>query len=79
MDIALGLQLLQWINNLAQGNIAVALAVILSLAAVVGLLLSVVLKLLRILLPWLMIAAVVAFCWHTGLLEQCWQWLGNLR
>jgi len=68
-------QLIARVKSLAQHSLAIALAVVVVFAALGGLLLATVLKLLRILLPWLVLAGTAAFCWRTGLLNQCWQWL----
>jgi len=71
-------QFIAWINSLAQDNVGIALTLILGLAALSGLLLAAALRLLRALLPFLVLAATVALCWHAGLLNQCYQWLVSL-
>jgi len=59
--------------------LAIALAVVLGFAALDGLLLAILLKLLRALLPWLVLAGAIALCWYAGLLDHCWSWLTSLR
>lgn len=71
-------RLIVWISSLAQDNIAIALAVVLGIGALGGLLLAAVLRLLRALLPFLVLAGVLALCWRTGLLGQCYHWLVSL-
>jgi len=71
-------QFIAWINSLAQDNVGIALTLILGLAALSGLLLAAALRLLRALLPFLVVAGAVALCWHAGLLDQCYEWLLSL-
>lgn len=67
-----------WLDSLAQDNIAIALAVVVVVAALSGLLLAVALRLLRALLPFLVLAGTVALCWYTGLLDHCYQLFTSL-
>jgi len=80
IETAIGLanQLGVWINSLSQGNAGIALATVAVLAALSGLIMAAILRLLRVLLPWLVLAGTAALCWHLGLLDQCWQWLMSL-
>ncbi|MBL7208745.1 MAG: hypothetical protein ISS52_01475 [Dehalococcoidia bacterium] len=71
-------QFIAWINSLAQDNVGIALTLILGLAALSGLLLVAALRLLRTLLPFLVVTGTVVLCWHTGLLDQCYEWLLSL-
>ena len=71
-------QFIAWINSLAQDNMGIALTLIVGLAALSGLLLAAILRLLRTLLPFLVMAGALALCWHTGLLDQCYEWLVSL-
>jgi len=71
-------QLIDMVKSLAQGNALIALAVVISLAALGGLLLATVLRLLRALLPWLVIAGAIALCWQVGLLDQGLSWVAGL-
>ena len=65
-----------WLDSLtARGNIAITLAVIGVVAVLSGLLLVAALRLLRALLPSLVLAVAVALCWYAGLLNQ---WLLSL-
>jgi len=68
-------QFIAWLNNLAQSDIVITLAVIGIVAALSGLLLASILRLLRTLLPFLVVTGAVVLCWHTGLLEQYYQLL----
>ena len=66
-------QFIVWLDSLAQANIGIALIVVAVVAALSGLLLAAALRLLRALLPFLVVAGTIALCWHTGLLAQCYQ------
>lgn len=79
MEIAANLaeEFIAWVTNMAKGNIGIALAVVIVFAALSGLLLAAILKLLRAFLPLLVAAGTAAFLWRIGLLEQCWQWLAG--
>lgn len=72
-------QFIVWLDSLAQDNMGIALVVVAVVAALSGLVLTAVLRLLRALLPFLILAGAVALCWHTGLLDRCWQWLAHGR
>jgi len=63
------------IGGLAREQPGIALIAVLALAALGGLLLAGILRLLRALLPWLVLAGTAFICWQTGLLQQCWHWL----
>lgn len=71
-------QFITWIKSLAQDNVGIALTLIVGLAALGGLLLAAALRLLRALLPFLVVAGAAALCWQTGLLGQCYEWLAGL-
>ncbi len=71
-------QFIAWLNNLAQSDIVITLAVIGIVAALSGLLVAAILRLLRALLPFLVVTGAVVLCWHTGLLGQCYQWFTSL-
>jgi len=72
-------QFTTWVSSLAQENLAIALVAVLGFATLGGPLLAILLKLLRALLPWLVLAGAIALCWYTGLLDRCWSWLTSLR
>ncbi len=72
-------QFTTWVSSLAQENLAIALVAVLGFAALGGPLLAILLKLLRALLPWLVLAGAIVLCWYTGLLDRCWSWLTSLR
>lgn len=71
-------QLSGWVGSLAAQNMAAALAVVAVLAVLSGLLLAMVLRLLRTVLPWLVAAAAISLLWYAGVLQRCWQWLLGL-
>ena len=71
-------QFVVWLDALAQANIGIALVVVAVVTALSGLLLAAALRLLRALLPFLVLAGALVLCWHTGLLDQCWEWLVSL-
>jgi len=71
-------QLVVWVSSLAQENIGIALSLVLCFAALSGLLLVAALRLLRALLPSLVVTGAVVLCWRAGLLDQCYQWLMSL-
>ena len=78
MAACLADELIACINSLAQDNVGIALTLIVGLAALGGLLLAAALRLLRALLPFLVVAGAVALCWHAGLLDRCYEWLLSL-
>ncbi len=67
MAASLAEQFAAWLANLAHYNIAITLAMVLGLSAL--LLLALVLRLFRALLPLLVLAGAVALCWYTGMLD----------
>jgi uncharacterized membrane protein len=71
-------QFIVWLDSLAQDNMGIALAVVAVVSALGGLLLAAALRLLRALLPLMVVAGAVILCWHMGLLDQCYQWLMTL-
>lgn len=71
-------QLILCIQSLSQGNLLLALVVVAAFVAIAGMLLAMIIRVIRAVLPFLIVASFVALCWQMGLLNQCWQWLGNL-
>ena len=67
-------QFIAWLNNLAQSDIVITLAAIGIVAALSGLLLAAILRLLRTLPPFLVVAGAVVLCWYMGLLDR---WSSN--
>ena len=72
-------QLVSGIQAFSQGNPLLALVLVAALAAVAGLLLAMIIRVIRAVLPLLILAGFVLLCWQMGLLHQCWQWLGSRR
>ena len=71
-------QFIGWLDSVAQANMGIALGVVAVVAALSGLLLAAALRLLRALLPFLVVAGAVVLCWHAGLLDHCWRSLMSM-
>lgn len=62
------------IQVLAQQNALGTLVAAMVIATLCGLVIAVMLRLLRWLLPWLLLAGVIFVCWKIWLLQPLWQW-----
>jgi hypothetical protein len=72
-------QMVTYIQAFSQGNLLLTLVLIAAIVAVTGIMLAMIIRVIRALLPFMAIAGFVALCWQMGLVNWCWQWLGNLK